>query len=530
MKYIYLFFLALLFSCSSRNEKPAEINIIPQPNKIVQEKGMLKIDEKADLSVNNEKLLPFANLFIEQLKQTHEIQISEDKNALISLQLLEPLQKWESYILQISKRKIEISAHSVNGIFNGLQSLRQLILFADRNENGIYLPVVTINDEPRFGWRGLMLDESRHFFGAEKVKEILDLMALHKLNVFHWHLTDVPGWRIEIKKYPKLTETGGRGNYTNPNAPVRFYTQDEIREIVNYASARCIEIIPEVDMPGHAAAANRAYPEYSGGGSEKYPEFTFNPGKEETYTYLTNILRETANLFPSDYIHLGGDEVHFGNENWKNDPDVQHLMKQQNLPDLKSVETYFVRRMADSIRSLGKKVAGWDEIVDHGLNPETSLVMWWRHNMPEKLAEALEKNYNIVLCPRIPLYFDFVQYNSHEWGRKWGGAFASLDLVYHFPPDTLPGFNKYYDQISGLQANVWTERIQNNKRLDFMLNPRLSALAEAAWTTPENKNFADFEERLKKMVRYFDSENIYYFNPFQQELNPEPAGPLQTKN
>ncbi len=527
MFYIYLLFFVSLYSCSPTVEEPVEINIIPQPNTTLGKKGFLKINDKTNLSVNDEKLLSVAKLFITQLNEKQEIQISEVKNTLIALQLIEPVQPSESYILEISGKKIIVKAHSVNGIFNGLQSLRQLFLFAKSNDNEIYLPVVTIKDEPRFSWRGLMLDESRHFFGVEKVKQILDLMALHKLNVFHWHLTDVPGWRIEIKEYPKLTEVGGKGNHSDPNAPARFYTQDEIKAIVEYAAQRFIEVIPEIDMPGHAAASNRAYPEFSGGGSEKYPEFTFNPGKNETYTYLTSILKEITNLFPSQYIHLGGDEVHFGNENWKTDPDVQQLMKQKNLPDLKAVETYFVRRMADSINSLDKTVVGWDEIEDHGLNPETSLVMWWRHNMPQKLEESLKKEYNVVLCPRIPLYFDFVQEESHNRGRKWGGKFASLDLVYHFPPDSLPGFKQHDDQIIGIQANVWTERIQNNKRLDFMLNPRLSALAEAAWTLPENKNFTDFEKRLTNMLKYFDSNDIYYFNPFQPELNAEPDGPPQ---
>ncbi len=244
-----------------------------------------------------------------------------------------------------------------------------------------------------------MLDESRHFFGEEKVKQLLDIMAFHKLNIFHWHLTDVPGWRIEIRKYPKLTAIGGTGNHNDPQAPAKYYTQEQIREIVKYAGERYIQIVPEIDMPGHAGASNRAYPEFSGGGSKAYPEFTFNPGKEETYSYLTDILKEVTELFPSPYIHLGGDEVNFGNQQWNTNKQVKALMKKNNLPDLKAVEQYFIRRMADTIKSLNKTAIGWDEIIDSKINPEDVIVMWWRHDKPGQLKSALENNYKVVLCP-----------------------------------------------------------------------------------------------------------------------------------
>ncbi len=395
-------------------------------------------------------------------------------------------------------------------------------MFSESENGKISLPLLTIEDEPRFGWRGVMLDESRHFFGTEKIKQLLDVMSMHKLNVFHWHLTDDPGWRIEIKKYPNLALIGGQGNDINSDGPVEYYTQDEIREIVKYAADRYIEVIPEIDMPGHARAANRAYPEFSGGGSKSHPEFTFNPGKAETYAYLMDILREITTLFPSKYIHLGGDEVHFGNENWKTDTDVKRLMKQEKLKDLKAVETYFVHRMADSIKALDKIVIGWDEIVDHNLAPENSLVMWWRHDKTDKLKAAVNQNYEVVLCPRIPLYFDFDQDESHQYGRKWRDGYASLELVYDFPPDTLAQFTNNSKLIKGIQANIWTERIHDINRLDYMTYPRLSALSEAAWTNNKNKNFDDFNRRLKPMLSWLDKLNIDYYNPFQPELSPEP--------
>lgn len=524
MKYISLFTLLLIFACTPQIKSVKPINVIPLPNQITKGKGNLIIRKTVSIHLNNPELMYVAELFKQQMEEVLPVTLTDNVKADIQLVLTPGNMSKQSYSLNISKNQVKLTANTSQGIFYGLQTLRQLILFGQNNGNTITLPVVVINDSPRFGWRGIMLDESRHFFGKEKVKQMLDLMALHKLNIFHWHLTDVPGWRIEIKQYPKLTTIGGQGNNSNPDAPAQFYTQDDVREIVQYAADRFIEIVPEIDMPGHAAAANRAYPEFSGGGSERYPDFTFNPGKKGTYSYLTNILREIAELFPSKYIHLGGDEVHFGNAQWKIDPGVQELMTDKQLPDLKAVESYFIHRMADSVKAMGKTVVGWDEIVDHGLEQENSLVMWWRHNMPEKLDTALLENYNVILCPRIPLYFDFVQNESHKYGRKWGGAFASLDFVYAFPPDSLPGFTQHYNQVGGLQANLWTERIQNNYRLDYMLNPRLSAMAEAAWTEMKNKNYNDFLNRLKPILLYLKKQDIGFYNPFEPESTPEPIG------
>ncbi|MDP2334909.1 MAG: family 20 glycosylhydrolase, partial [Bacteroidota bacterium] len=310
----------------------------------------------------------------------------------------------EAYHLNITPHLIHITASSDTGLFYGLQSLLQLAV-SNPVPSGFQTPCGTIQDNPRFGWRGLMLDESRHFFGKEKVKKLLDWMAFYKLNRFHWHLTDSPGWRLEILKYPKLTSVGANGNFHDSSAPAAFYTQAEVKELVQYAADRFIEVIPEIDMPGHAAAANRAYPEFNGGGSEKYPDFTFNPGKEETYVFLTDILREVAELFPSKFIHLGGDEVHFGNQQWNTNPDIKALMQKYQLKDLQAVEFYFINRMTDSVAVLNKTIIGWDEIVTSGIPAEKCKTMWWRHDKPEQLTMALERGYHTILCPRIPLYF-----------------------------------------------------------------------------------------------------------------------------
>ena len=344
-------------------------------------------------------------------------------------------------------------------------------------------------------------------------------MALYKLNRFHWHLTDEPGWRIEIKKYPLLTYTGGVGNYTDHNAPPLYYTQDDIKELVRYAAERKIEIIPEIDMPGHARAANRAYPQYSGGGSERYPEFTFDPGNEETYQYLTDILKEINVLFPSDMIHIGGDEVHFGNEQWNHNEGIKKLMARENLKGLPDVEKYFMVRMADSLYSMNNTFLAWDEMADISLPTDKTIIFWWRHDRTDQLNKALEKDYSVVLCPRIPMYFDFVQDQEHKVGRRWGKDFSPLELVYNFSTNNIVD-TKYNNQVLGFQANLWTETVQTEQRLDFMIFPRISALSEAAWG--QNNDYQDYLKRLESHLELYKKDNLYFFNPLVATDNAEP--------
>lgn len=524
VKYFLIVLLALSVSCNSSETKKTAVNIIPEPSSVVETGGFCKLKSKTAIFISGFNESSLISLFSDQVKEYLVVEPGDGTNADIKI-VMEPSKSPEGYALTVNKNNILISAGTLNGAFYGLQTLRQLIIFSEKKNGKLFIPCCSIVDEPRYSWRGIMLDESRHFFGMEKVKQMLDIMALHKLNIFHWHLTDCAGWRLEIKKYPKLTTVGGIGNNNEPDAPATYYTQDQIREIVKYASDRFIQVIPEIDMPGHAAASNRAYPEYSGGGSENYPEFTFNPGFDGTYSYLTDILKEVTELFPSPYIHLGGDEVHFGNQQWNTNMQVKALMKKNKLSDLKAVEQYFVRRMADTIKSLKKTTVGWDEIVDLKLNPKDVVIMWWRHDKPFQLDSALADKYNVVLCPRIPLYFDFVQYDTHKWGRRWKGAYAELETVYNFPFDTLFRIQEFKNQVLGIQANLWTEVIHNDKRLDFMTYPRLSALSEAAWTNGNIKEYSSFLVRLKPMLEYLKGKGIYYFDPFVPGQNPEPAGP-----
>ncbi len=426
----------------------------------------------------------------------------------------------EGYVLDIRANRIEIRGGSAAGVFYGIQTLLQEM-------QGGALPCGRIEDAPRYAWRGYMLDEARHFSGAARVKQLLDLMARFKMNRFHWHLTDEQGWRIEIKGYPRLTSVGGVGCHSNPDTPAQYYTQEEIRDIVAYAAARHIEIIPEIDMPGHATASNRAYPEYSGGGTEQHPDFTFNVGKEETYAFLTDVLREVSALFPSPWLHLGGDEVAYGSDAWKRDPHVQALMAREGLATVKQAERYFMRRMADSVRMLGKTLVGWDELLDLELDPQRSLVMWWRHDKPDYLLRSLDGAYTTILCPRKPLYFDFVQHADHKWGRVWDG-FCPLEDVYAFPDaqfETWGMTPERSSHILGIQANVWSELMHTTERVDFMTFPRLCALSEAAWSQPGVKDYDDFMRRMEAVFSLFDRMGIYYFDPRDPGHHPEPAGP-----
>ena len=425
----------------------------------------------------------------------------------------------EAYQLEVTPDSIIINATSESGAFYAHEAVKKLA----RNGQGI-INCCRIYSSPRYSWRGFMLDESRHFFGKEKVKQYLDIMASLHLNVFHWHLTDEPAWRIEIKKYPKLTQIGAIGNWDNAKAPAQFYTQDEIREIVAYAAERHIMVIPEFDMPGHATAVCRAYPEVSGGGEGRWKHFTFHPCKEETYRFISDVLDEIVSLFPAPYIHIGGDEVHYGNQSWFTDPEIQQFIKDKELVNETGLEHYFIRRAANIVASKGKKVIGWDEIVDAGVPPSQALVMWWRHDKKSQLVKALENGYQVVLTPRRPLYGDFVQDASHKIGRTWNG-FNPLEDVYSFPEPVSHLFKGYEDQILGMQFTLWTERIADTKRLDFMAFPRLVALAESAWTPLKAKDWSRFSMRLPSFLNYLRERGIFYFDFISPKSSPEPHGP-----
>jgi hexosaminidase len=512
---IVLFLLPFISSAQS-------VSIIPLPKSYTVADGSFRLNNGSTIGINEGSLLLQANYLQAELQKIGGLRIAVDQNeskALIDLQIIKSDQPAGSYSLKITPQLVTIKAGDTQGVFYAIQSLVQLI--KAQPANNINLQACEITDVPRYQWRGFMLDESRHFFGKEKVKQLLDWMAFYKLNKFHWHLTDVDAWRIEIEKYPLLTTVGGMGNHTDSCATPKYYTQADIKEIVAYAADRFITVIPEIDMPGHATAANRAYPEYSGGSINRYPNFTFDPANEKTYQFLGDILKETSALFPSHLMHLGGDEVALGIQAWAGRPAITKMLAKNNFTSLKDLEQYFFMRMADTVLKLKSKVLCWDEAVGTNLPPDSTIVFWWRQNLPFQLTLALQKKYQVVLCPRLPLYFDFLQDRSHISGRNWNGVINTLSAVYNFPDKPVAVDNYQSPLVLGIQANLWTETVGSEKRLDFMIFPRMAALAEAAWTDAALKNEDSFNERLKTNFGLYDNAGIYYFNPFDPEMHPE---------
>ena len=511
--------IAVLVILNIGHSKAQNLNLIPYPSQVEILKGNCVLNN-APLFTNNKELSGLLLFFNEEMGP-HE-KNSHTPKQVIDLKILPSSEVYGTYELATSEKQVSITAADTAGLFNGLITLLQLYKSATPLNDQLVLPRLVIHDQPRFGWRGFMLDESRHFFGKQTVKELLDWMAFYKLNRFHWHLSDSQGWRIEIKKYPLLTSVGGKGNFTDSLADAIYYTQEDIREIVAYAKDRFITIIPEIDMPGHATAATRAYPILSGGDAPNYTGFTFDPANDETYTYLTEILKEISTLFPSGIIHLGGDEVAFGIAAWGKNPGVAKLMAANQFTELNQVEHYFLRRMADSVLKFSNYIMCWDEAVSAGLPVSKTYVSWWRQNHPESLNEAISKGYKLVLCPRLPLYLDFVQDSSHQSGRKWDKTkFNSYLDLYHFPENSMAADLCGKTNILGLQGNLWTETVISKKRLQYLIFPRMASLAEAGWTAGSAKNDSQFNTRLKAHLLLYDKENIYYYNPFQPDQHPE---------
>ena len=405
----------------------------------------------------------------------------------------------EGYELKIRRNGITIRYSTDAGRFYAEKTLGQLA-------RGGEMHLGVIRDEPRYAWRGFMLDEARHFLGKEKIKQVLDVMAEFKLNRFHWHLSDTQGWRIEIRAFPELTSVGAVGNRTDPNAPAAFYTREDIREIVRYASERHIEIIPEIDVPGHSKALVKSIPGIGEGN-------TLNPARERTYEVLSVILREVAELFPGRYLHVGGDEVR--HEAWKDLPDVAALMEREGLGSLTEVQDYFSRRVSEIVTSLGKTVMGWDDMRSSGVSPENLVVHWWQTRFyEEKFHDSLRKGYRVVACPNIPMYFDYRQEDFHRFA--FGKNVSRLREIYEFTTDDNP-------LVIGLQVNLWGELVHNSDRLDFMTYPRLFAFAEAAWT--ERRDYPDFLGRLENVYEWMDGIGLYYYDIRNPEHHPEPSYP-----
>jgi hexosaminidase len=507
-------FSLVLISCNSVDRKE-KVNvflpIIPQPKEVRVYEGSFVLDASTPIVTSTVKQNKVTNWFNKELLNVVGWSCSigtasVEKNSIVLIQ--EDSLANEAYLLDINNDRITIKASSEAGYFYAFQTILQLAPVSEEKirKSELKFPKLTIADEPRFAWRGALLDVSRHFFGPESIKRLIDQMATQKMNRLHLHLTDDTGWRIEIKEYPKLIEIGSLGDKTNPDGPSMYLTEKEAKDITAYANERQITIIPEVDIPGHSGAIERAYPEFSGGNN------TFNIANEDAIKMIETVILRLSDLFNTQYVHFGGDEVR--QHNWEVRPDMLAKMNELNLKNQYDFEGWFDRRIADFIVESGLKPIAWDEAAGFGVNYGTTL-QWWRGEYPEVLYKAAEQGYDIILSPVDFLYLDYPS-DLNEAGANWEGLHNgpnSLEAIYQWKPVPETFNDTMSAHIIGVELGIWTEFIDNQKRLEYMTYPRLSAVAEKGWTFEDNINFDSFQQRLAIHYERLKMQGINYRMP-----------------
>lgn len=537
--YLLIFLLSSIFSCSKQDEysKYKEISIMPKPSKLEKTHIPAYISKTTSIvfDVNNNKLSQLANHFNVFLKKHFELDLKFNSKGDNSLRLVikKFSNKEEAYMLSTDEDGILIIANSSKGIFYGIQSLKQLIYPAQKLIKGkLYIPGVEIIDEPTYPWRGLFLDVSRHFNDKHEVMKIMDAMAIAKLNIFHWHLTDDQGWRIEIKKYPLLTKIGAyrdsmiMGHMADYPAKYKkgryggFYTQKDIKEVVAYADKLGITVVPEIEMPGHAVAALRAYPQYSCKGNNVpafsewgVSEHVFCAGNDSTFLFLENILTEVMELFPGKYIHVGGDEC--PKVKWEHCDKCQSRMRKFGLENEMQLQSYFIKRIEKFISSKGKILIGWNEILEGGLAKGAMLMSW--QGLKGGIIAA-NQGHDVIMTPNAEVYLDHYQSSYYE-----PLAIAGLTTqkeIYNWSPMPVELDSTKRKHILGAQANVWTEYIPTAEHLEYMIFPRLLALAEILWSGDNEKDFTDFTSRMNEMYARLDDLKIKYRIAYPEGLLP----------
>lgn len=530
-----LFLLAVAFAAMT-HQASAQLHIVPQPVEVKTGEGhfMLSASTTIGLATNHADAKRVADMLAQKLSTVTGYKIGVSGGAInmgtsnIILALNSPANATlgnEGYQLRVGNAGTQISANTPAGLFYGVQTFLQMLPPAvegnKKAENVEWkAPAAEITDYPRFGWRGLMLDVSRHFFTKDEVKRYIDDMVKYKYNLLHWHLTDDQGWRIEIKSYPRLTEVGAwnvkkEGRFNTFSAPEPdeprnyggFYTQEDIRELVQYAKDRFVNILPEIDVPGHSLAAIAAYPEltstpgtYQVNSGEKFMEWpasghfyglidnALNPASEKVYTFLDKVFGEVAQMFPFEYIHMGGDET--ARNFWEKSEDIKKLMAKEKLKNLDEVQSYFVKRVTKIVNGKGKKLIGWDEILQGGLAPGAAVMSW--RGMSGGI-EAAKMGHEVVMSPTTFVYIDYMQGDKVMEPL----VYASLRLkkAYEFEP-VPDGVDPKF--IKGGQANLWTEQVYNLRQAQYMTWPRAFAIAEAVWSPKSARNFPDFVKRVER--------------------------------
>jgi len=520
---------------SSACSTPRNPSVIPQPVQMEVGRGIFDLDADTRIVLTNptNEVQQLTESWARPIRATSGFNLqlvdtpSDAPSNTITLRLSrDASHPAEGYRLNVTSDVVTVEAKTPAGLFYGLQTLTQLL--SGGHSSGWSVPVVQIVDAPRFAYRGMHLDVGRHFFPVAFVKKYIDLLAMYKMNKFHWHLTDDQGWRIEIKKYPKLTEIGAYRketvvgkNFERFDRPYvgdgqphgGFYTQDEVREVVAYARARYIDVIPEIEMPGHATAALAAYPELAcTDGPFNVPttwgifEDVFCP-KEETFQFLEDVLTEVIAVFPSQYIHIGGDEVL--KVRWKESELAQEVITREGLADEDELQSYFIKRIESFLLAQGRRLIGWDEILEGGLAPDAT-VMSWRGM--EGGIEAARQGHDVIMTPTSHTYFDYYQGDPVQEPLAIRGL-TPLEKVYGFEPvpETLSAEDAAH--ILGAQGNVWTEYMATTDHVEYMVFPRMLALAEVVWSPQELRNWEDFVQRLPDHLRHLDALGVNYRQP-----------------
>jgi hexosaminidase len=497
-----------------------DVSIIPEPASLKVKRGTFSISTNTYCLALGSGMDNSVNFLNGYLKNYYGFQLKKETRPRLLNVIMLNFERMDNsvpgaYTMEIGKDNIQINADNEEGVFYAIQSLIQL--FPPERKNVITVPQLSIVDSPRFAYRGMHLDVSRHFFPVSYIKKYIDYIALHKMNYFHWHLTDDQGWRIEIKKYPKLTQVGGWrdgtiiGRYPGTGNDRRryggFYTQEQVKEVVDYAARRYITVIPEIEMPGHSLAALAAYPQLgttpdsvsivgqTWGINNRYNN-VLNPS-DYTFNFFQDVLDEVMKLFPAPYIHIGGDEC--SKIWWHKSSFCQQLIKEKGLKDEHALQSYFIQRIEKYVNSKGKKIIGWDEILEGGLAPNAT-VMSWRGEQGG--IDAAKQKHPVIMTPETPVYFDHSQSQLED--SITIGGYNSLGKVYDYEPIPKELNDEEAGYVLGAQGNVWTEYIGNVRKLEYMIFPRMSALSEVLWTPVEKKSWNNFERKLMVQFRRYD--------------------------
>ena len=534
MRQIKILLLLCMVSVYTFADNRANFNIVPLPDKIQTTDGkvfILQDGVTVGCKENDETMLRNVRFLSEYVKEQTGITLNNqavNKKATILLCLNEKVSNKEGYRLTVNNKKILIEGSTPAGVFYGIQTLRKTLPIT-KEAASIEIPAVVIDDAPRFAYRGMHLDVSRHFFPLRFVKQYIDMMVLHNMNTFHWHITDDQGWRIEIKKYPELTKKGsirqrtvvGRNTELFDYTPYGgYFTQEEAKEIVRYAAERYIKVIPEIDMPGHMLAALHAYPELgcTGGPYEVCPlwgvfDDILCAGNPKVYDFVKGVLDEICEIFPSEIVHIGGDEA--PRTRWQQCAKCQEMIRKQGLkadakyPAEAKLQGYFTSVVEDYLASKGKRILGWDEILEGDVRP-SAMIMSWRG--VEGGIEASAKGHDVVMAPTSHLYFDYYQVEMNRRFREPQliGGTLPIDKTYSFEPIPAGMSDEAKSHILGVQANLWTEYITCDEVVEYQVLPRMGALCEVQWMQPEKKNFDQFVERSRHMTDIYQHYGWQY--------------------